>query len=98
MSSKGAAQVTADSIVARRHDRASAEIDEVTAVMSVDAGAYFLLDTTASRLWGLIEHPVRVRDLCRGLTEEFDIDLETCQADVLEFLNDAAAKGLLTVG
>ena len=42
-----------------------------------------------------IEETVSVSALCAELVLEFDVDPATCESDVLEFLNDLQAKGLV---
>jgi len=57
-------------------------------MMSVENGKYYGLDDTGSRIWELIERPVRVSDLIDRLLERFDVDRETCEKDVLKFLSE----------
>lgn len=45
--------------------------------MSVEKGEYFSLDPLGSRVWVLIEKPVKVSDLIDALLMKYDVDWET---------------------
>ena len=94
------ASVTAvlpSSVVVQRTDEVAATIDEVTAILSADRGVYFLLDSTASVIWNRLSNPTRVADLCADLVTEFEVNPGDCERDVLAFLNDMLARGLVRV-
>ncbi len=61
---------------------------EETLMMSVKAGRYYGLDAVASRIWELLETPKTVAQLCAQICQEFEIDAQTCEADVLKFTGD----------
>jgi len=66
-------------------------------MMSVENGKYYGLDDIGSRIWELIERPVKVSDLIDTLLERFDVDRETCEIDVLKFLNELNEDKILAV-
>ena len=65
--------------------------------MTVNNCEYYGLDDIGSRIWELIEHPVKVSDLIDTLLERFDVDRETCEIDVLKFLNELNEDRILEV-
>ena len=74
-------------IIRRNKEVLSGEIDEEVVMMSVEKGNYYSLDLVASRVWELLEEPTTLRALCDQLLEEYEVDRETCERDVLEFLD-----------
>jgi len=66
--------------------------------MSIENGEYYGLDDIGSRIWELIEKPVKVSNLIDTLLERFDVDRGTCEKDVLKFLNDLNGDNILVVG
>ena len=56
---------------------------------------YIGLDATGRRLWDLLAEPMKVEDLCRQLTEEYDGNTSQIPADVLEFVEGLSQEGLL---
>lgn len=92
-----AERVSVDTVLMQRPDRASATIDEVTAVMDADADAYLLIDAIGSVIWARLTQPTRMGALCEELTLAYDVDAETCSRDVLEFADDLVRRGLAVV-
>jgi hypothetical protein len=72
-------------------------MDGETVMMSIDNGEYFGLDPVGSRIWTLIENPIRIDKLIEQLLEEFDATKEQCELDTLEFLNQLQDKNLLII-
>jgi len=64
-------------------------------MMSVEAGRYYGLNSVGARVWELLEHPKTIAQLCAQICEEFEIDLETCEAEVSKFVNDMLANGIV---
>lgn len=56
-------------------------------MMSIENGEYYGLDDIGSRIWELID----------TLLERFDVDRETCERDVLKFLNELDEDKILEV-
>jgi len=86
--------VTLETILVQRSDRASATIDEVTAIMDPDKDVYLLIDAVGSVIWSRIKEPTRLADICAELLASYDVDAETCRQDVLAFASDMVERGL----
>jgi len=83
--------------VSRRRETLSAEIDDAAVALDVARGACYGLDGVAARIWALIETPVAIGDACATLAELYEVDDATCRKDVLDFLADLRAEGLIDV-
>jgi hypothetical protein len=70
--------------------------DELVA-LDVDRGVCFGLNSVGSRVWESVAEPVTVRDLCLGLHEIYDVEYETCEAQVMDLLQDLLTEGLVRV-
>lgn len=80
-------EISSNSIVQQMDNIVASEIDGETVMMSIDSGSYYGLDPIGSRIWALVENPMKVADLINVLTNEYDVDQETCEKDVFLFLN-----------
>lgn len=79
--------LTDESIVRRKDDVIGNALSERESVMlDIDRGRYFGVKEVGHAIWVQLDQPTSVRDLCRRLLEDFDIDDETCRRDVLHFL------------
>ncbi len=91
-------EITTDTIINQIEDIVDTDIDGETVMMSIQNGEYYGLDEIGSRIWALIKEPVRVSSLIDTLLERFDVDRETCEKDVLKFLNDLNEDRILVAG
>ena len=84
-----------ESTVTQSEDQVSTELDGETVLMSIEQGNYYGMDKILSRIWALIEKPIAVSAICDRLMKEYDVELKTCEKDVLSVLNDLAKENLL---
>ena len=64
-------------------------------MMSIEAGRYYGLNAVASRIWELLETPQTVAQLCAHISEEFEIEAQSCEADVLAFSDSLINNGIV---
>jgi hypothetical protein len=86
-----------DSVVVRDSEPIATTIDDEVVMLSPRAQAYFGLGTVGSEIWNAIEHPRCIDDVCAELMREFEVDADTCRREVLDFLNDLLARGLVRI-
>ena len=89
--------ISPESRVSQIEDIVASDIDDEKVMMSVEKGQYYGLDPIGSRVWELIEKPIKVSDLIDALLLKYDVDRETCERDVLAFLEDLYEDGILQV-
>ncbi|WP_439815463.1 PqqD family peptide modification chaperone [Zavarzinia sp. CC-PAN008] len=89
--------LTSDTTVELAPDLLEAEMDGETILLQTETGIYASLGETGSAIAALIRTPVRVSVLCERLQQDYDVDAATCVTDVLQFLDDLNAAGLLRV-
>ena len=71
--------------------------DEVV-VLDLNSGTYYGLDELGARIWTLIEQPASLPAIRETIMSEYEVDAETCERDILAFLNQMQAAGLVEVG
>jgi hypothetical protein len=91
-------ELSPETIVRRNPKLIANQMDGEIVMMSIDNGEYYGLDEIGSRIWELLETPVRISDLIASLTEEFEVEKDECYNDTLEFLGDLKEKQLLIIG
>ena len=84
-------------IVSRSDEPVFTEVDGKVVMMSVDQGMYFALESEGGRIWALLEQPRTAHEMCAVLTEEFDIDGETCLRQILDFLAELHGSQLIRI-
>lgn len=88
--------LTLDSIVRQAEGQVSSEIDGEVVLMDIKQGNYYGMNPVLSRIWKLIgSEQVQVSELCRKLTEEYEVSAEECAHDVLESLEKLRREHLI---
>jgi hypothetical protein len=85
------------SIVVRSSEVLATEIGTQTAIMSIELGTFSELSAIGSEIWGLLEKPRRVSEICDFLLDRYEVDRRQCEEDVLVYLNDLAAYNAIEV-
>lgn len=86
-----------NTIVEKREDIVTADLDGNVVMMSVENGKYYGMDEIATAIWKNIEQPIRVEQLVHILMDEFDVSEEQCQKDVITFLTKLYNEILIKV-
>lgn len=90
-------ELSLNSTITRNEDVLSGLVDDEAVIMSIESGNYHLINETGRRIWELLETPKTVAQLCDILAEEFAVEQETCQTEVLQFLVALRARQVVIV-
>jgi len=85
------------SVISRIMEVVAAEMDGEIVMISIENGKYYGMDAIGSRIWELIEAPQSVAEVVRILGEEYEVEQQQCQADILGFLDCLHKEGLIKV-
>ena len=85
------------STVALTPEQLSAALDMERVVLHLQTGKHYFLDPVGARIWKILGQPQRVEEILRLLLEEFDVDPQACEKDLLELLKDLTEEGLIQV-
>ena len=76
-------------------DAVESAVGDETVILHLVNGTYYGLDPVGTKIWNLIKAEVSTTDMCQKLAKEFDVDLETIEADVSSFLTELLSEGIL---
>lgn len=83
--------------IVRREEVLATSLADELVMMSLESNSFYGTNAVGSRIWELLEQPRTVAELCVALQVEFDVDDETCQRDVLPFIEKAIDEKLVSV-
>src|SRR5512136_1296251 len=86
-----------DSTVVVSKEQMSCGLDDEAVILSLKKGVYYSLNPCGNRIWSLIQKPIKVKTIRDNLLEEYDIDKETCEKDLLSLLSDLKNEGLVVI-
>lgn len=86
-----------DDIVRQRGGLLAQPVEDMTLMANTERGKYFGFEAVGTRIWALMAEPTTVADICAVMMDEFEVDRATCERDVLEFLEQLRAEGMIEV-
>ena len=92
-----AISLSARSIVVASPDQVSCPLGDELAILNLSNTVYYGLDPVGSRVWHLLQNPTSVGELRDALVNEYDVEAERCETDLLELLEKMCAEGLIQV-
>jgi hypothetical protein len=88
-------EISMDSVISRSDEIVASEIDDEIVMMSIEKGAYYALDPVGSCIWELMETPIKVSELVDRLIVRYEVDRDTCERDVMVFLEELHERRIL---
>ncbi len=74
------------------------DIEGKTIILNVETGKYLELNSTATKIWELMEKYQDFMSILNGLVEEFDASEQQLKEDLKEFVTESEEKGLIIIG
>ena len=90
--------ISLDQIVRRNEKTASRVLAGEAIVLTPTDSKIHSFNETGSRIWELLADEPTVKEVVAQIRSEFEVGEEQAQADVIAFLEELAAKGMVTFG
>ncbi len=87
----------ATKIIKRSNDVIASEMEDELVMMSMENNAYYGLNSVGRKIWELLESEQTFKTLCDQLMDKYDVDIDTCQRDVVVLISKLEESGLVTV-
>ena len=78
-------------------DQVSCDLSGEAAILNLKTSVYFGLNTVGASIWKLIQEPRTVKEIKEAILEEFDVEPDLCEHDVLELLQELSTHGLIEI-
>jgi Coenzyme PQQ synthesis protein D (PqqD) len=86
----------AGSRVVAARDQVSVELEGEAVILGLSDGVYYGLDPVGATVWALLQAgPHSVAQLRDAVTDEFEVDAPTAEADLIELLGTMLERGLV---
>lgn len=89
--------INVNTVVSHRKDIDTTDLNGDVVMMDLEEGRYFSLNSVGSRIWELIGEPVEINKVVDSLLEEYEIDRDECEKNVLEFLGKLDTAKIISV-
>ena len=88
---------TLDSKINIPNDVLASEVDDEMVLLNLVSGKYFSLDDIGTRMWQLIKKHRQLKAVHQELLEEYKVDSQQLEQDLLALTDKLAANGLLQI-
>ena len=78
-------------------DVVSCDLVDEAAILNLKTGIYYGLDPVGARIWKLIQTPRQLNEILETLLNEYEVEKNRCQEDLIELLEQLAEKELVTI-
>lgn len=79
-------------------DQISSKVAGETVILNHSKGAYYGLDEVGVLIWDTLEKgPQTIDSLCEAVTNQYNVDAETCRNDVDVLLRDLVSEKLVEI-
>lgn len=89
--------LTLHSVVFAASEQVSCPLGEESAILNLKSSSYYGLDPVGTLVWNLLRQPRCVGDIRDALLQEYDVDAERCERDLLDLLLKMREEGLIEV-
>jgi hypothetical protein len=86
-----------NTIVQVSSNHLATELEGETVILSFATGEYFGLDEVGSLIWGQIQQPISVDQICQAVLAEYDVDEAECYDDTVMLLDQMLSRQLITI-
>ena len=73
-------------------------VADETVLLQIRRGAYYGMDAVGTLIWQGIQDGRSPRDICAAIAAQFEVPVETVQADARRFLEDLVANDIVSIG
>ncbi|MCH4811956.1 PqqD family peptide modification chaperone [Vreelandella neptunia] len=87
--------ISTSTLLQRNPDMIAANLDGDLVMMNEKLGRYYGISGVGARAWELLETPASIDDLVNAICQEYDIDTDTCQQDIIRFAQDLMKVDLI---
>jgi len=84
-------------VVVAAKDQISRDLDGEAVILNMKSGIYCGLNEVGARIWQLIQEPTIAKGVLDTLIEEYDVEPDTCEREVLALLQEMSDNGLIEI-
>ena len=89
--------ISLNSTVEAAGNQVSSDPGGEAAILNLKSGVFYDLDNVGARIWSLMQRPRTVTEIRDVLLEEYDVEPERCERDLLVLLDQLTAENLIKV-
>ena len=89
--------IRGSSVVVAAKEQVSADLAGEAVILNMESGTYYSLNEVGARVWGLVGEPRTVDEIRDTILEEYEVEADHCERDVVALLEQLADAGLVEI-
>jgi hypothetical protein len=81
--------------VQRSSQQVHCQVGDLIVLMKTEGGDYFELNRVGTRIWRELETPSSIAALVERILPDFDVDQQTCETQVLQWMDKMRGLGFV---
>lgn len=73
------------------------DVEDETVILGLKDGVYYGLNPSGAFIWNLIQKPRMITEIRDAIIEEYDVEKDICEHDLMNLLQELLDKGLIEV-
>jgi hypothetical protein len=89
--------ITTRSVVTKAPEQVACDMGGEAVMLNMQSGVYYGTDDIGALVWNLLDEPRSVEAIRDTILEQYSVDADRCEQDLLAFLNEMEAAGLVEI-
>ncbi len=85
------------SIIVRSSDQVSTDLGGEAVILGLQSEEFFSLEGVGARIWEIIQEPKTVKEILAAILNDYAVEPERCERDLLAVLGELADEGLVEI-
>jgi hypothetical protein len=90
-------EINKNAIISKSTGLLEAPMDDSLALMSIESGKYYGLNSIGRAIWENIEEEKSFQDIVTSLINRFEIDEITCEEQCKEFIKELKQRNMIEI-
>jgi Coenzyme PQQ synthesis protein D (PqqD) len=89
--------LSANTVVIATPEQVSCAVGDESVILGLKNSVYYGMNPVGASIWKLLQKQISVAELRDAVLEEYDVEKERCERDLLDLLGKMQAEGLIQV-
>ena len=85
------------SVISVTKEAVHCDLEDEVVILGLNDGVYYGLNPVGAFIWNLIQKPITVKEIKEAILNEYDVEEEVCEKDLIELLSNLEEKNLIEV-
>lgn len=89
--------ITDLSVISVTKEAVHCDLEDEVVILGLKDGVYYGLNPVGAFIWNLVQNPITVKEIKEAILNEYDVEEDVCEKDLVELLDNLLDKNLIEV-